>query len=274
MGVLMTQTEDQNLTKEWKNATLANNFIFYKVMRHHRQECKHLIEMLLNVKIKRMEMHNEEVIDVDHDAKGIRLDIYVKEKTSMYDIELQVADTAELPERSRFYSAIMSVDTLQAGDHYKTLRDSHVIFICMEDIFDKGLPVYTFEYTCQEDGKTKLNDRDYRHFFIAPNCAKMIKDKELKAFFEFLISGKPDSKFTEKLKVYVEDAKQNTQWRMQYMTLARLKTYAYDQGRIEKAVEDALVLINDFNAAPEVAAKKMNAPLEKVLAALGKIKSN
>ena len=227
----MKQNEEKKLEREWEKATLANNFIFYKVMRHHRQECKHLIEMLLNVKIKRMEMHNEEVIDVDHDAKGIRLDIYVKENTSMYDIELQVANTKELPERSRFYSAIMSIDTLQEGEYYKSLRDSHIIFLCMDDIFKRGLPVYTFEYICQEDGKTKLNDRDYRHFFIIPTCAKMIKDKELRSFFDFLNSGKAENEFTKKLKTYVEDAKKNSRWRMQYMTLQRLKNYAFDDGK-------------------------------------------
>ncbi len=30
-------------------------------MRHHPDACKHLIEMLLNVKIEQIEMHNEEV---------------------------------------------------------------------------------------------------------------------------------------------------------------------------------------------------------------------
>ena len=138
----------------------------------------------------------------------------------------------------------------------------------MEDIFDKGLPVYTFEYTCQEDGKTKLNDRDYRHFFIAPICAKMIKNKELKAFFEFLISGKPESKFTEKLKVYVEDAKQNTQWRMQYMTLARLKTYAYDAGKEagaqQKTIEAAKNLFAN-GVAIEIIAKSLNIPINEIL---------
>ncbi len=33
----------------------------------------------------------------------------------------------------------------------------------------------------------------------------------------------------------------------------------------QKAIEDALVLINDLNISPEVAAEKMHAPLEKVL---------
>ena len=40
------------------------------------------------------------------------------------------------------------------------------------------------------------------------------------------------------------------------------------EGTQQKAVEAALILINDYNASPEVAAKKMNAPLELVLEGL------
>ena len=56
---------DKRLTPEekWERATLANNFIFYKVMRHHPEACKHLLEMLLKIKIKKMEMHNEEAME-------------------------------------------------------------------------------------------------------------------------------------------------------------------------------------------------------------------
>lgn len=36
----------------------------------------------------------------------------------------------------------------------------------------------------------------------------------------------------------------------------------------ETAVEDALMLIKEFNASPEIAAQKMNAPLNLVLEAL------
>ena len=43
-----------------------------------------------------------------------------------------------------------------------------------------------------------------------------------------------------------------------------------DEGMQKKAVEDALLLIKDYKAAPEVAAEKMNAPLELVLEALKK----
>ena len=36
----------------------------------------------------------------------------------------------------------------------------------------------------------------------------------------------------------------------------------------QKAIEDAIMLVHDYNATPEVAAQKMNAPLELVLEGL------
>ena len=232
-----TSEQDRPLTPEekWERATLANNFIFYKVMRHHPDACKHLIEMLLNIKIESMEMHNEEVIDLDHDSKGIRLDVFVKDINKMYDIEIQAANTDDLPKRSRYYQALMDLDTLKTGQEYKELKNSHVIFICLDDIFKRGIPIYTFDYTCKEDGETKLDDGALKHFFIAKTCAKMIKDKEIKSFFEFLISNKATSDYTSDLNKYVTDAKHNMQWRVQYMTWERQRTYDFNAGQ-EKGI--------------------------------------
>jgi len=234
--------------------------------------------MLLGIKIEKMEMHNEEVIDIDHDSKGVRLDVFVKDENRMYDIEIQVANTHELPERSQYYSAVMALDTLKEGDPYKALKESHVIFICMSDIFNKGLPVYTFENICLEDNKTKLNDRDFKHFFIAPTCAKMIEDEEIRSFFNFLISNSAKSRFTSMLSGYVNNAKHNMQWRVQYMTFARQQYYAFQDGKQagiaegeqQKAIEDAVMLVRDFNIEPKLAAEKIHAPLDKVLEALRK----
>nr|MCR5079958.1 hypothetical protein [Treponema sp.] len=49
--------------------------------------------------------------------------------------------------------------------------------------------------------------------------------------------------YTSDLSKYVADAKRNTQWRLQYMTVETLERYAYEngleQGAQQKAVEDA-----------------------------------
>ena len=262
----------EKLTPEqkWENLTLADNFIFYKVMRHHPKECQHLIEMLLGIRIERMEMSNEETVEIDRDSHGIRLDVYVKDTGQIFDVEIQTTDTKDLPERSRYYQGLMDLDTLKTGQKYKDLKNSHVIFICMEDIFHNNLPVCTFENICLEDGRTKLNDRAWRHFFIARNCAKMIEDKEVRAFFEFLISNKSADNFTNELHGYVNDAKHNMQWRVQYMTWERQRTYDREEGMEigarETAIANAKNLLFLNKLSDEEIASCCSLPLEQVLA--------
>ena len=232
-------TTTQTLNEKWDHATLANNFIFYKVMRHHPQACKQLLELLLGIKISQIEITNEETIEVDYDSKGIRLDVYVKDTTNLYDIELQIVNTKELPERARYYQGLMDLDTLKSGEKYKKLKNSHIIFICMDDIFNHNMPIYTFENLCLENNKIKLNDRSFKHFFIAPICAKLVDNKDIRDFFNFLISNKASNKFTSELHNYVADAKHNMQWRIQYMTYERQRAYDLEEGMNRKAIEAA-----------------------------------
>ncbi len=262
------QTQSQKpLEDKWKMATLSNNFIFYKVMRDHIPACQKLIEMLLNIKIEHIELHTEEVIEIDLEAKGIRLDVYVTDTGKLFDLELQVANTSELPERARYYAASMAVDSLKSGQRYIELSDSHVIFICMEDIFENKLPVYTFENVCLEDGKTKLNDRDYKHFFIAPTCAKMLEDEEIKSFFDFLVTGTASSSFTKELQGYVAEAKQNHNYKRQFMEWERQRAYDFADGKqegIKEGIKQAILGFTANDISEEVIAESLKMPLEDV----------
>ena len=58
----MIQNDSEFLTPEekWKNATIANNFIFYKVMHNNPDVCKEPLEILLRIKIDHITMHTEE----------------------------------------------------------------------------------------------------------------------------------------------------------------------------------------------------------------------
>ena len=63
----------------------------------------------------------------------------------------------------------------------------------------------------------------------------------------------------------------------EYDEQACIRTWQEDgfiKGQQQKAVEDAVMLIHDFNVTPEVAAEKMKAPLEQVLSALSKVPLN
>ena len=184
--------KEQTLEEKWQNATLANNFIFYKIMRHNPDVCKELLEILLEFPIEKIEMSQEEEINIDFDSKGVRLDVYAKDASGLkvYNIEVQAADTKELPERSRYYQGVIDVDLLKSGQKYKDLKTSFVIFICVDDIFGKGLPKYTFENLCQKNPKVKLNDRAYKYFFISKNCDKILDERQ-KAFLLTIFHARP-----------------------------------------------------------------------------------
>ena len=74
--------------------------------------------------------------------------------------------------------------------------------------------------------------------------------------------------YTSTLDSYVKDAKRNMQWRIQFMTWERQRTYDFDAGKEkgiqEKAVADAIEFLKE-NIAPEIIAKCVKLPLEKVL---------
>ena len=237
-------------------------------MRHNPDVCKELLEILLEFKIERIEMSQEEEINIDFDSKGVRLDVYAKDADGLkvYNIEVQAADTKELPERSRYYQGVIDVDLLKSGQKYKDIKTSYIIFICVDDIFKEGLAKYTFENLCAENPKIKLGDRAYKYFFISKNCAKLLDERQ-KAFLRMVTENKASDKFTGRVLELLRDAKRNTQWRKQYMEWEREKTYiredAIEEGRQEKAIEAARSFYAN-GVSVELIAKSLNMTVEQV----------
>ncbi|MBO4858178.1 MAG: hypothetical protein J5527_06650 [Treponema sp.] len=93
----MSNSSDSNHTltpeEKWEKATIANNFIFYKVMRHNPDVCKELLEILLEMEIDHIEMRGEETVEIDFGSKGIRLDVYAKNATQAFNLEMQARNT-------------------------------------------------------------------------------------------------------------------------------------------------------------------------------------
>ena len=268
--------EPKEITPEekWEKATIANNFIFYKVMRHNPDVCKELLEILLEMEIDHIEMRGEETVEIDFGSKGIRLDVYAKNSTQAFNLEMQAADSKELPERARYYQGSMDVDCLKSGEKYRELKDSYVIFICIQDLFEKGLACYSFENLCREDTSIQLRDRAFKYFFIAQNCGKILNEKQ-KAFLQLVLGQKASDNFTRRIEELTEDAKHNTQWRQQYMEWERQRTYDFEIGK-EAGIEigkeagkeaqliESVLGFHENKVSIEVIAKSLKLSEEKV----------
>ena len=68
----------------------------------------------------------------------------------------------------------------------------------------------------------------------------MLKNEDVRNFFNFLVYNKVDSDFTCYLEDYVTEAKRNVQWRFRYMTWERQRTYDFNDGRRAGVRDNAL----------------------------------
>ena len=239
---------DKALEKQWEEASLSNNFIFCKVMSENLDLCKEFLEMLLNIKIESISLAQPETtLNVDFFAKGIRLDVFVKDDTDrIFDIEMQVIGKDYLPLRARYYQSVLDVSSLHAGEDYESLTESYVIFLCLDDIFHKGLPIYTFKSVCLEDPNLFLDDKTTKVFCNAQKYDKMPAEK-LRTFFKFLVQKKPDeTDFSKIINEKVLKAKITEDSRRTFMTLeqeirlaAKHAAQAAAQEAYEKASKEA-----------------------------------
>ena len=166
------------------------------------------------------------------DAHSVRLDVYVKDdRETVYDIEMQVSDTKELPKRSRYYQGMIDLQLVDAGQHYKKLNRSYIIFICPFDLYGTGRHIYTFENICKEDNRISMGDEAVKIFLNADGTMDDVS-RELKAFLDYVAGQKPEDSYVEKLEEAVQEAKKNREWRHEYMTLLMR-----DQENVEKGKE-------------------------------------
>ena len=170
---------------KWEELSISNDFLFGKVMQNP-ELCKELLQRILpDLNIERIEYPElQKSINLDMDARSVRLDVYVKdEKEVVYDIEMQVSHTKELPKRSRYYQSI-----------------------------------YTFANICKEDGSISMGDEAVKIFLNAKGTLDDVSD-ELRAFLDYVAGKKPKNAYVERLEEAVKEAKKNREWRHEYMTL-------------------------------------------------------
>lgn len=125
---------------------------------------------------------------------------------------------------------------------------------------------------CKENNAIELNDNSLKVIYNASAYEKA-EDPKIREFLRFIHTQEPgEDAFNKRLSEHVAKIKDNEKFRSEY---AAMNLHDQDIIRIakkeaaeEKAAEDALMLIKEFNTSPEIAAQKMNAPLNLVLEAL------
>lgn len=206
--------------KRYEELTFVDDFMFCKVLTARPNLCRRLLEIILQIQIERLEVVvSQNAIEETYDGRGIRLDVYVADGDgTVYDIEMQTTKKADIAKRMRYYPGMIDLNLIERGAEFRELNRSYIIFICTDDPFDRGLPLYTFENTCKESPDLKLGDEAAKVIVNAKGSRDGL-DAEMAALLDFIRDNTAGSEFTESLREAVDIAVAHNEWRDEYMTL-------------------------------------------------------
>ncbi len=232
--------ENQTTTefKRWEDLDITDDFIFTRVMRN-KKLCRTLLEMILKVKVGKIKfLTSHHAIQIDPNAKGIIMDVYLKDENKVINVEMQTSNHGDLPRRARYYQAAADIDTTPKGSEYSDLKQNYVIFICTFDPFHKGKPFYTFQNLCIEhDEPIYLEDGTEKIFLNTTAKDLSNLDLDLRLFYDYIKGKVAQTTFTKELDESIARMKQEKEERNMYLTYtSRMMEYrqdGYAEGREE-----------------------------------------
>lgn len=258
-----------------KNLRLIDDELMTIVFSGDKKATELLIRILLNRNDLTVTKSMTQIEKHNLFGRSVKLDVVAEDifKTE-YNIEIQRADEGADPRRIRYHQAMLDSHTLKKKQKFKDLPNLYIIFILEHDLFEKGEAVYLVNKTLNikdDDGNNLPFDDgcnimyvngDYRgdnslgklmHDFSTPNADEMYYD-EIASKVRF---HKQDERGVEMASKIVEEYGD--------IRAAEALKQGIQQGEEKKAIEDAVLLVKDFNINPEIAAQKLSAPLDKVL---------
>lgn len=227
----------------FEQLTITNKFMFAMVF-SHKEIAKPFLEAVLGVKIHELrDPEPEKTIDVNPATKGVRFDVFVKESGTdgetlrSFDIEMQMEDTHEIPKRARFYQAMRDSEALCRGEKYRDLKELYIIFLCPEDIFEKGRAVYRFKNLETDDPKIEMDDLTFKNFYIFSKYRE-VAEKSIRDYMEYFATNKASTPATEDIDRLVKLYQSDSNTRIRYMTWQEEIDDMRDLAEKEKARAD------------------------------------
>ena len=213
---MLTEAE---LQKKWESLTFTDDFIFSRVMRN-KKLCRTLLEMILKVKVGKINfLTSHHAIQIDPNAKGIIMDVYLKDENKVINVEMQTSNHGDLPRRARYYQAAADIDTTPKGSEYSDLKQNYVVFICTFDPFLQGKPIYNFQNYCISYGiPIPLEDGTEKIFLNTAAKDTTSLDRELRLFYDYIKGKVAQTAFTKELDATISQMKQEKEERNMYLT--------------------------------------------------------
>ena len=145
-----------SLTKyDIEQLCLFDDEMFRLCLKNCPEGIEYIIRTILDMPNLRVIKHSVQKRISNPRYRSVRLDVYAEDaEHNKYNIEIQKGKANELPQRSRYYSALIDArTTLEPNDKFTALPRSYVIFICSDDIMRSEEALQWYTRTCRGTGK-------------------------------------------------------------------------------------------------------------------------
>jgi len=253
--------------KPYEQLDITDNFMFSKVF-SNVDVAKDFLQDILKITIDKISVISEAATQEDPFHKSVRFDVLVREEltetpdapntepkfhTSRYfDIEMQMVDTGELPKRARYYQSMCDLDALAKGANYEELQEQYILFICPDDIFGNGLPVYKFQNREESQPNITMGDLCYKNFYIFKKHSE-IKDKATREYMEYFDTKKSDSDKMKRIQELVKKYRMDPAAKKAYMTLEQELDIRYRKGRKDEKRSLAKAMLAEGDSVEKIA---------------------
>ena len=219
--------------EKYQELQFKDDFLFCKILVDRPDIAKELVELILDIKIKKVVPQNQKAIEMTAEGRGVRLDVYLDDEAgTVYDLEMQTTKKTDLPKRTRYYQGMIDLNLIGRGAKFSELKKTYIIFICMEDPFNEGRHIYSFENTCKENPERKLGDESCKVLLNAAGTMNDVSDN-LKDFFHLILTGNGETELSKKIASEVEKARTHEEWRLEFMTLFMRDEEKKEEGLME-----------------------------------------
>ena len=194
-----TTTKRVRTFRKLEDLNLIDNFLFQQVLMQEEDGEKFariLLSTILGKKIRNVKITSQKnILGIDTDRHGIRLDAYIEDVSDadnpnladaeiipdIYDIEPNNSYEKEtLPKRTRYYHGLIDTQLLATGAGYDKLPNVVIIVILPYDPFDQNRMVYTIRNHCDEIPNLPYDDGARKIYLytkgIEGNPSQSLKD--------------------------------------------------------------------------------------------------
>ena len=121
----------------------SDRWMFNRVL-CEKEVCRKVLRAALGIEVGEITYLNaEQAKEPAAASRGVRMDVFAREGSRVFDIEMQVSPEDRIGRRMRYYQAAIDATELGPGEDYGLLPESFVVFFCATDPFRAGEAVYS-----------------------------------------------------------------------------------------------------------------------------------